>query len=80
MIFAYIGPETMMPVASGIAALVGVFLMFGRSVLLFFGNMGRKIGLVSDRKQTVTVRKDDLSASVAPVAAAEEKPAVGGEL
>jgi hypothetical protein len=35
MLFAYIGPETMMPVASIVAATVGVFLMFGRSVVSF---------------------------------------------
>ena len=33
MLFAYIGPETMMPVASIIAAVTGVFMMFGRSIL-----------------------------------------------
>jgi hypothetical protein len=33
MIFAYFGPETMMPVASVFAAAVGVVLMFGRNVL-----------------------------------------------
>ena len=33
MLFAYIGPETMMPVASIIAAVTGVVLMFGRNVL-----------------------------------------------
>ena len=32
MLFSYIGPETMMPVASVIAAVAGVFMMFGRSV------------------------------------------------
>ena len=35
MLFAYIGPETMMPVASIIAAVTGVVLMFGRNVLQF---------------------------------------------
>jgi hypothetical protein len=39
MFFAYIGPETMMPVASVIAAATGVVLMFGRSVIQF----GRKV-------------------------------------
>jgi hypothetical protein len=33
MLFAYIGPETMMPVASVIAAVAGVFMMFGRTVV-----------------------------------------------
>jgi hypothetical protein len=39
MLFAYIGPETMMPVASVIAAVAGVVLMFGRNVMAF----GRKV-------------------------------------
>ena len=33
MIFAYFGPETMMPVASIFAAAVGVVMMFGRNVV-----------------------------------------------
>ena len=32
MLFAYLGPETMMPVASIVAAVVGVVMMFGRNV------------------------------------------------
>jgi hypothetical protein len=39
MVFAYIGPETMMPVASIIAAVTGVVLMFGRNVL----HLGRAV-------------------------------------
>ena len=31
MLFAYIGPETMMPVTSVIVGVVGVFMMFGRT-------------------------------------------------
>jgi hypothetical protein len=34
MLFAYFGPETMMPVASIIAATVGVVMMFGRNILM----------------------------------------------
>jgi hypothetical protein len=33
MLFAYFGPETMMPVASVIAAAVGMVMMFGRSIV-----------------------------------------------
>jgi hypothetical protein len=33
MLFAYVGPETMMPVASVIAAAAGFFMMFGRNVM-----------------------------------------------
>jgi hypothetical protein len=38
MILAYIAPETMMPVASVIAAVGGVFMMFGRNAM----GMGRR--------------------------------------
>jgi hypothetical protein len=43
MLFAYIGPETMMPVASIIAAAAGVFMMFGRSVMGFGRGLVRRI-------------------------------------
>jgi hypothetical protein len=43
MFFAYIGPETMMPVASVIAAVTGVVLMFGRNVVQFGRNVFRSI-------------------------------------
>jgi hypothetical protein len=43
MLFAYIGPETMMPVASVIAAVAGVVLMFGRNVVSFGRNVFRSI-------------------------------------
>ena len=33
MLFAYIGPETMMLVPSVIAAAAGVFMMFGRNII-----------------------------------------------
>ena len=39
MLLAYVGPETMMPVASVIAAVAGVFMMFGRNVMSF----GRRV-------------------------------------
>jgi hypothetical protein len=43
MLFAYIGPETMMPVASVIAAVAGVFMMFGRSVVGFGRGLVRRV-------------------------------------
>jgi hypothetical protein len=43
MLFAYIGPETMMPVASIVAAVAGVFLMFGRNVLNFGRSVVRRV-------------------------------------
>ncbi len=39
MLFAYVGPETMLPLASILAGAVGVLLMFGRNVMM----LGRKI-------------------------------------
>ena len=32
MLFGYVSPDTMMPLASVLGAIVGVFLMFGRSI------------------------------------------------
>ena len=43
MLFAYIGPETMMPVASIIAAAAGVFMMFGRNVVGFARGLVRRV-------------------------------------
>jgi hypothetical protein len=50
MLFAYIGPETMMPVASVIAAVAGVFMMFGRSVVGFGRGLVRRVWPGSPRK------------------------------
>jgi hypothetical protein len=50
MLFAYIGPETMMPVASVIAAVAGVFMMFGRSVVGFGRGLLRRVWPGSGRK------------------------------
>ena len=33
MIFAYLGPETMLPMTSVIAGVVGFFMMFGRKMV-----------------------------------------------
>ncbi len=41
MLFAYMGPETMLPVASIIAAAVGVLMMFGRNVAMFGRSLAR---------------------------------------
>jgi hypothetical protein len=43
MLFAYFGPETMMPVASIFAAAVGVVLMFGRNVLDIGRSLVRRV-------------------------------------
>lgn len=43
MLFSYIGPETMMPVASVIAAVAGVFMMFGRTVMGYGRGLVRRV-------------------------------------
>jgi hypothetical protein len=43
MLFAYFGPETMMPVASIVAATVGVAMMFGRNLLMFGRGLVRRV-------------------------------------
>jgi hypothetical protein len=43
MLFAYIGPETMMPLASVIAAAAGVFMMFGRTIVGFGRGLVRRV-------------------------------------
>jgi hypothetical protein len=50
MLFAYIGPETMMPVASVIAAVAGVFMMFGRTVVGFGRGLLRRVWPGSPRR------------------------------
>jgi hypothetical protein len=50
MLFAYFGPETMMPVASVIVAVAGVVMMFGRNVIGFGRNLIRRIRPGSRRK------------------------------
>ncbi len=51
MLFAYIGPETMMPVASVIAATAGVFMMFGRNVVGFGRGLVRRVWPGPERKK-----------------------------
>jgi hypothetical protein len=43
MLLAYVGPETMYPVASVLAALVGVVMMFGRNVVAFGRGMVERV-------------------------------------
>jgi hypothetical protein len=50
MLFAYVGPDTMLPVASVIAAAVGVVMMFGRNVVSFGRNLVRRLWLRSGRR------------------------------
>lgn len=50
MLFAYIGPDTMLPLASVVAGIVGVALMFGRQVKLAARNLVRRITRRSEGK------------------------------
>jgi hypothetical protein len=66
MLFAYIGPETMMPVASIIAAVAGVFMMFGRNVMQIGRNMVRRIRPGAGKKEVPVgqaVQRDNADAS-----------------
>ncbi len=69
MLFCYIGPETMMPVASIIAAVAGLFMMFGRNVMGFCRHMLRSIMPGSQRKPAQRV-----SPKVSPGASATPTP------
>jgi hypothetical protein len=50
MLFAYFGPETMMPVASILAAVGGVVMLFGRNIVTFGRNVVRRVWPRSARK------------------------------
>jgi hypothetical protein len=50
MLFAYVGPETMFPLASILAGAVGVLLMFGRNVLMFGRKLVRGVRGLTGRK------------------------------
>lgn len=54
MLFSYIGPETMMPVASILVAIGGVFMMFGRSVMGFGRGLVRRVWPGSTPTQSPT--------------------------
>ena len=42
MIFAYLGPETMLPMTSVLAGVVGFFMMFGRKMVEVVTSVFRK--------------------------------------
>lgn len=50
MLFAYVGPETMLPLASILAGAVGVLLMFGRNVMMFGRKMVRGVRALAGRR------------------------------
>jgi hypothetical protein len=50
MVLAYFGPETMMPVASVIAAVSGVVMLFGRNIVMFGRKVVRRVWPRSVRK------------------------------
>jgi hypothetical protein len=52
MLFAYMGPETMLPVASIVAAAAGVVMMFGRNIVLFGRSLVRRLRPAAKQKQS----------------------------
>ena len=68
MLFAYLGPDTVLPMTSMVAAAVGFLLMFGRQVVhlctcwspRFVRAIGRSLSptVVEGRLQGKTVRRD----------------------
>ena len=60
MLFAYFGPETMMPVASVIAAGVGVVMMFGRNIVGF----GRSLAEWSPAASTAAIRESTVATTL----------------
>ncbi len=56
MLFAYFGPETMMPVASVIAAGVGIVMMFGRNILVFGRAWSTESGPIRGGDETVPIQ------------------------
>jgi hypothetical protein len=71
MLFAYFGPETMWPVASVFAAVAGVVMMFGRSVVMSVRNLVRRIRPVSRRKQVTRVSRS-VAGGVVPASSTHE--------
>jgi len=57
--FAYVGPETILPVTSALAAIGGAFLAMGRSVFRVFGVVLRPF---RKRRELETEPSDDSSA------------------
>jgi hypothetical protein len=43
VLFAYVGPEAMLPMTSVAAAVAGVFLLLGRSSLRYLGGVLRTV-------------------------------------
>ena len=46
VIFAYLGPETVLPMTSAVAGLVGVVMLFGRSSLRWAKRTFQRFGLM----------------------------------
>jgi hypothetical protein len=62
MLFAYLGPDTVLPLASAVAAVAGVILMFGQQVGRISLRMCRRVlRIVGLRRSPATapgIRKD----------------------
>jgi hypothetical protein len=51
VLFAYVGPETMLPIASVFTAAVGAVMLFGRSLMQFGRNLVRRARSTGKPKQ-----------------------------
>jgi hypothetical protein len=77
MLFAYLGPDTVLPLTSAVAAVLGVVLMFGRQVnrivLLAVRRLGRLVGLLPPAAAHQRVRTDPAHPQVIRPAAARRR-------
>jgi hypothetical protein len=48
----YVGPETFMPLASALAAIVGILLLFWRRTVALFRAIGRRVGGLFSRRES----------------------------
>ena len=75
VIFAYLGPETMLPVTSAVAGLVGVLMMFGKSSFRRVIRIGRGLAAMIGRgpKPGLKARRGIGTGPVGRVAARQAK-------
>ena len=82
MLFAYLGPDTVLPLTSAVAAVLGVVLMFGRQVnrivVLAVRRLGRLVGLLPPATAPHGVRTDPAHAQATGPAAARRRRTTAG--
>jgi hypothetical protein len=60
MLFAYIGPEVMMPVTTVIVGAVGVLMMFGRTIIGYGRGIVRRVWPGSGRQKVAKPNPEGL--------------------